>query len=114
MPPDWAFPIAWTALYILMGVAVAQVIARDAPGRRAALATFVVQLALNLAWSPIFFGMHRIKAGLVIIVALVIAVTIMIALFWRVRRMASLLLLPYLVWLLFATSLNYALLRLNL
>lgn len=114
MPPDWAFPIAWTALYILMGVAVAQVIARDAPGRRAALATFVVQLALNLAWSPVFFGMHRIKAGLVIIVALVIAVTITIALFWRLRHMASLLLLPYLVWLLFATFLNYAILRLNL
>jgi tryptophan-rich sensory protein len=113
MPPGWAFPIAWTTLYILMGIAVGQVIASAAPTRRLALHLFTIQLLLNLAWSPIFFGLHQADIALVTIVVLTIFVALTILLFWGIRRSAGLLLLPYLAWLLFATALNLAIVRLN-
>jgi len=113
MPPGWAFGVAWTILYILMGVAVAQVIAADTPLRRLALHLFAIQLVLNLLWSPIFFAFHRSDIALVTIVVLTIFVAATILLFRRVRRSAALLMLPYLAWLLFATALNFAILRLN-
>jgi len=113
MPPGWAFGVAWTILYILMGIAVAQVIAADTPLRRLALHLFAIQLVLNLLWSPIFFAFHRSDIALVTIVVLTIFVAATILLFWRVRRSAALLMLPYLAWLLFATALNFAILRLN-
>jgi translocator protein len=113
MPPGWAFGVAWTILYVLMGIAVAQVIARDDPARRAALILFAAQLALNLAWSPVFFGLHQARLALAIITVLAIAVALMIIIFWRIRRSAALLMLPYLAWLLFATELNLAIVRLN-
>ena len=113
MPPGWAFGVAWTILYILMGVAVAQVIVIDAPTRRLALHLFAIQLLLNLAWSPIFFGFHRPNIALVTIIVLTIFVAITLILFWTLRRSAGLLMLPYLAWLLFATALNFAILRLN-
>lgn len=113
MPPGWLFPIAWTTLYILMGIAVAQVIASPAPVRRLALHVFAIQLVLNLLWSPIFFGLHQADIALVTIVVLTIFVAIAILLFWSIRRSAALLMLPYLAWLLFATALNFAIVRLN-
>lgn len=113
MPPGWLFPIAWTTLYILMGVAVGQVIASVAPVRRLALHVFTIQLVLNLLWSPIFFGLHQADIALVTIVVLTIFVAITVLLFWSVRRSAAVLLLPYLAWLLFATALNFAIVRLN-
>jgi translocator protein len=113
MPPGWLFPIAWTLLYVLMGVAVAQVIASAAPVRRLALHVFAIQLLLNLLWSPIFFRLHQADIALVTIVVLTIFVAITILLFWSVRRSAAVLLLPYLAWLLFATALNFAIVRLN-
>jgi len=113
MPPGWAFGLAWTILYILMGVAVAQVIASEGPGRSLALALFAVQLLLNLAWSPIFFGMHLVVAALIVIVLLTILVAITTRLFWTVRRSAGQLMLPYLAWLLFATVLNLSIAGLN-
>jgi tryptophan-rich sensory protein len=113
MPPGWLFPIAWTTLYVLMGVAVGQVIASAAPVRRLALHVFAIQLVLNLLWSPIFFGLHQADIAFVTIVVLTIFVAITILLFWGVRRSAALLMLPYLAWLLFATALNFAIVRLN-
>ena len=102
------FPLAWTALYILMGLALAMVAAaRGAQWRGAALAAFAVQLVLNLAWSPLFFGAHQIFAALILIAVLDLAVIVTIALFWRVRTAAALLLLPYLGWILFATALTW-------
>ena len=113
MPPAWLFPIAWTTLYILMGIAVGEVIASTARTRRLALHVFTIQLVLNLLWSPIFFGLHQADIALVTIVVLTIFAAITILLFWCVRRSAALLLLPYLAWLLFATALNFAIVRLN-
>jgi translocator protein len=112
-PPPATFGIVWSILYAMMGVALALVVSSRAPGARPAIAAFLVQLALNLAWTPLFFAAHRISGALWLIAALDLALIVTIALFWRVRRTAALLLVPYLAWLLFATLLNWEFLRLN-
>ncbi len=114
-PPPVLFGVVWTTLFLLMGLALAWVCAAwGARGRTAAIVAFAVQFALNLAWTPVFFGMHEIRAALVVLVALDVALIVTVVLFWRVRRLAAVLLLPYLAWVLFATLLNYEFLRLNL
>lgn len=113
-PPPATFGIVWTVLYVLMGLALAWVVtAAGARGRRFAIGAFVVQLALNLAWSPLFFGAHQISAALVLLFAIDLAVLITVVAFYRVRPRAALLLLPYLAWVLFATALNWQFLSLN-
>lgn len=113
-PPPAAFPIAWTILYALMGFALALVgSAWGAHGRRAAIAVFALQFAVNLAWTPVFFGQHQITGGLILIAVLDVLVLVTLILFWRVRKLAGLLLVPYLAWILFATALNFEFLRLN-
>jgi len=113
-PPPIAFPIVWSLLYLLMGIALALVCAaRGAGGRGLAIAAFVVQLLLNLAWTPVFFGLHEITNSLIVIAALDVAVLITLILFWRVRTLAGALLLPYLAWVLFATALNWQILVAN-
>jgi tryptophan-rich sensory protein len=97
-----------------MGVAFALVCAAwGARFRGWAIALFVIQLLLNLAWSPVFFALHEIKIALAVILALDVAVLVTAALFWRVRRLAGWLLVPYLLWILFATVLNWQFLELN-
>ncbi|WP_300974456.1 TspO/MBR family protein [Sphingomonas sp. LHG3406-1] len=114
MPPGWVFGVVWTTLYTLMGIAVAIVLAApDSRVRRIGLTIFFVQLALNYAWSPIFFGAGAIDWGLVVIIAMVVAAGLAFSLFWRVKRVAGLLLLPYLAWLCLATALNFEIGRLN-
>jgi tryptophan-rich sensory protein len=113
-PPPIAFPIVWTVLYALMGVAAALICsAWGARGRAVAVVAFLLQLILNLAWSPVFFGAHRISAALVVIALLDLAVLATVLLFWQVRKTAGALLLPYLAWALFATYLNWQILALN-
>ncbi|MEP2234377.1 MAG: TspO/MBR family protein [Alteripontixanthobacter sp.] len=112
-PPVW-FGIVWTVLYIMMGLALALVCAAwGARGRKAAIIAFAVQFVFNLTWSPMFFGAHQITNALIVIVLLDIALIATIVLFWRVRRLAAWLLVPYLAWTIFATALNYEFLRLN-
>jgi len=107
-PPPVTFAIVWTVLYALMGVALALVCAAwGARGRVAAIIGFVVQLALNLTWSPVFFAMHEMRVALAILLALDLVVLITTALFWRVRRLAGWLMAPYIAWILFATVLNW-------
>ncbi|MXP41090.1 tryptophan-rich sensory protein [Altererythrobacter soli] len=113
-PPPATFGIVWAVLYAMMGVALALVCAAwGARFRGPAIAAFVVQLLVNLAWSPVFFGAHQIATGLAVIIALDVAVIVTIILFWRVRRLAAWLLAPYLAWILFATLLNWQFLELN-
>ena len=115
VPPGWVFPVAWTTLYILMGIALALVLdARGAPGRGRAIALFVAQLLLNLAWSPLFFGFHQVRIALVVVIAMVLIVAFAIVSFRRIRSLAGWLLLPYLAWLCLATALNWEVARLNL
>lgn len=113
-PPSAVFAPVWTVLYVLMGVA-AWVVWRRAgfSGAAPALALFVIQLALNALWSYVFFGLHRVDIALVDIAALWLVILIVLVLFWREDWRAGALLIPYLVWVGFASCLNFALWRLN-
>ena len=114
MPPGIAFPIAWTVLYVLMGLALAMIInARGSRLRGPALLAFVLQMAVNLAWSPVFFGMHQVVPALVIIAVLFVLVVITAVLFGRIRTAAGVLLVPYLAWLAFAGALLFQFHTLN-
>ncbi len=114
-PPNWIFGPVWTILYIMMGTA-AGLIHRRVPtvaGSETALIVFFVQLALNAAWTPIFFGLHSLGGALVVIVLMWFAIGGSIVAFLHVDRVAGLLLVPYLLWVTFATALNAELWRLN-
>lgn len=114
MPPGWVFGAAWTLLYILLGLAVALILhARGAHGRGPALALFVLQLLLNYAWSPIFFAYHEVGAAFWTIAAMIGISAVTAVLFWRIRRSAGLLMLPYLGWLCFAATLTWQIGALN-
>jgi benzodiazapine receptor len=113
-PPGWLFGPVWLTLYTAMAVA-AWLVWRgpSSPARRAALAWFGVQLALNAAWSPTFFGLRSLGGGLIVIVALLVAIAVTIARFAPRSRLAAGLLTPYLAWVAFATALNAALWSMN-
>jgi len=107
-PPGWVFGPAWTVLYTLMAVA-AWLVARtgfDNSGVRAALILYAVQLGLNLAWSLLFFAARSPGWALVDIIALDVLVAVTMVAFWKIDALAGWLLVPYLAWILFATSLN--------
>jgi tryptophan-rich sensory protein len=111
--PKW-FGIVWTILYVMIGVSVALIASSwGAKGRVAALGAFALHFVFNLAWTPTFFGAQQISGGLGVLIGGVITLLVVMALFWRVRRIAALLLIPYLGWLLFASVLNYQFLELN-
>ena len=113
-PPGWMFGVAWTTLYLMMGIALVLVVAaRGARLRRTAILLFVVQLALNLAWSPLFFAAHRIWPAFALILVLLVLVAITARCFWRIRPVAGMLLVPYLAWLCLAAALNFEIGRLN-
>ena len=112
-PPPWLFGPVWSTLYLLMGIAAWLVWTSSDARRRSALTVFVIQLVLNAAWSWIFFGLKNPGAALIEIVALLIAIVITTALFWRIRRAAGALMIPYVAWVTFATVLNATLWRLN-
>ncbi len=109
-PPEFVFPVVWTTLFTLMGVALFLVWRAGTERRevRVALAVFGAQFALNLAWTPVFFGLQRPDLGLVVIALLFPAVAATVVVFDRVDRRAALLLVPYFVWVGFAGVLNYA------
>jgi translocator protein len=114
MPPGWAFPVAWTILYICLGLALALILhARGARGRPLALTLFLVQLALNFAWPPLFFAAHKVSLAFWDILVMWLLAAAAAFLFTRIRRAAGLLMAPYLAWLLFAGALNHAIDRLN-
>ena len=113
-PPPATFGIVWTILYAMIGLAAALVCAAwGARGRTAALAAFAVHFLLNLAWTPVFFGLQQIAAALVLLGLVVVTLLVVIVLFWKVRPLAGALLLPYLAWVCFATVLNFQFLQLN-
>lgn len=113
-PPSWIFGPVWTTLYLMMGVALFLVWRTGATAQRnRALGLFFVQLALNGAWSFLFFGMERPDLALVNIVLLDVAIFATIHVFRPLSRPAAALLVPYLLWCLFATVLNGAIWNLN-
>lgn len=113
-PPGWTFGVVWPLLYLLIGTALAIVFdARGARGRGLAITLFFVQLACNLVWSPLFFGVHEVTLALYLILVMLALATATTVLFGQVRRRAAWLMLPYLCWLGFAAGLNYDVHRLN-
>jgi benzodiazapine receptor len=114
-PPNWAFPVAWTLLYAMMAYALWRILSlpENRPGRRAAILAFFAQLALNGLWSFAFFGGQSPLAGLVVIAALIVAIVATIRAFWRLDRIAGFLLVPYLVWVAYATLLNGTIWQMN-
>lgn len=107
-PPPALFGIVWTVLYIMIGFALALVAsAWGAPGRGLAIVAFALHFIGNLAWTGVFFGMQNMAGGLMVLGYAVVTLLIVMVLFWRVRRAAALLLIPYLAWASFATALNY-------
>jgi len=103
-PPASSFSAIWTILYGLMGFSLAMVAsARGARSRSIAAIVFFVQFVLFLAWSPVFFGAHQITWALILIAVLDVMVAVTIVLFWKIRQLAALLLLPYFAWIAFAT-----------
>ena len=114
MPPGWAFGVVWPILYALLGLALAAVLQAPATQRRrTALILFFAQLALNFAWSPIFFGAHDIRLALWVIVAMAIVAAMAASQFRQIRPLAGWLMLPYLAWLCFAAALTAAIDKLN-
>jgi translocator protein len=111
-PPNWLFAPVWTALYILMAVAAFRVW-RVSGTRSLEIIVYAVQLALNFAWSAIFFAAHQIGFAFAEICLLLIAILATAVLFWRRDRLAGLLFLPYLGWASFAAVLNHAFWALN-
>jgi len=113
-PPPAAFGIVWSILYAAMGVAFAGICSSwGSRGRGLAIAVFVAQFLFNLTWSPTFFAMHRIDLAFAVIIAMDVLVVVCVVLFWRIRRWAGVLLLPYLAWILFATLLTWQIWQLN-
>ncbi|MBR1222966.1 tryptophan-rich sensory protein [Bradyrhizobium sp. U87765 SZCCT0131] len=114
-PPRYLFPIAWAVLYVMMALSLWRLWDRTipSPARREALIFFFVQLALNALWSPVFFGWHNLHAALAIIIALVVTIIGTIFTSARVDRAAAWLLLPYLVWVSYATALNAGIVAMN-
>lgn len=114
-PPAWAFGPIWTILYILMGIALF-LVWREGLNRRdvqIAIGVFAVQLILNFFWTIIFFGFKSLFGGLIEIVFLWIAILINIILFYRISKVAGILLVPYIVWVTIASYLNYTVFLLN-
>lgn len=113
-PPPWVFPVAWTSLYIMLGLALAMILhARGARGRGAAIAVFAAQFAFNLAWTPLFFGAHRVGAALLVIVIMLVLSIVTTIMFGRIRTIAAWLMVPYMVWISFAGVLTFGIGRLN-
>ena len=114
-PPNGVFAPVWTLLYILMGLAAALVWQKGLrnPQVRTALVAFLVQLILNMLWSVLFFGLRSPLYGLVDILFLWVVILVTIAQFSKVSVPAALLLIPYILWVTFATGLNFGIFLLN-
>ena len=115
-PPAWLFPVAWNVLYLLMALSLWRLWERSrehVAGAERAIWLFLAQLALNAAWAPTFFGLHAIWSGLLIIVALAMVLVVTIYAAFHVDRPAAWMLVPYLAWIVYASSLNAAIAVLN-
>ncbi|CAI8865103.1 MULTISPECIES: tryptophan-rich sensory protein TspO [Pseudomonas syringae group] len=110
-PPNWAFPVAWTTIYLLLAWAGYRLTLL--PGSETVLALWAAQIALNTLWTPVFFGANRVTAAMVILALLWIVVATMIVMALQLDIITGLILFPYLVWLSVAAALNFSILRHN-
>jgi translocator protein len=114
-PPNWVFGPVWLTLYTLMGIAAFIIWEKRKSNKKvlSALQIFIVQLVINSLWSIVFFGAHQIFMGLIIILAMWFLILLTIIKFWPISKAAGILLVPYLLWVSIATSLNYFVFILN-
>ncbi len=114
MPPAWVFPVAWSILYLLLGLAIAMILhARGAKLRAPAILLFVVQLLANYYWTPLFFRSHMVTEAFWLILFMIAVSALTAVLFARIRLAAAVLMLPYIGWLIFAAMLTYSIDQLN-
>ena len=113
-PPSWVFSPVWTTLYTLMGISLFLILKAD-KSRNKTLGTvfFGIQLILNGLWSIVFFGLHQIILAFVVIILLMLFIILSIWKFYNISKSAAYILIPYLLWVSFATVLNFALYLLN-
>lgn len=113
-PPNWIFAPMWGIIYFLMFCSFLLMIYSDTNiDKKPAIILFVTQLLLNFSWSPIFFYFHNIKLAFVIIFFLNLFLILTIISFFKISKISAILLIPYLLWLIFATYLNFEIIRLN-
>jgi tryptophan-rich sensory protein len=113
-PPNWAFPVVWTVLYVMIAVSAWLVWTRaPAEALPLAMAAYGVQLVLNATWSWIFFGLKRMRLALAELGLLWLSILAMIVIFWPLDGLSALLLVPYLAWVTTAGYLNWTMIRLN-
>ena len=112
-PPDWIFLPVWSVLYFTMLIAILLYIFKPAENKEIGYVYFILQLIFNLLWTPAFFYMQNIILALVIIIFLDVFVFLTIKKFYSVSKLSGLILVPYFIWILFATYLNIGYLILN-
>ena len=110
-PPNWLFPVAWTFLYVCMAAAGAR--AAVAPDNSIAVALWALQISLNGLWTPVFFGLQKLKMGFYVLMALWVSVFVCMIALWQVDTLAGLLFFPYLGWVSVAGALNWSVIQLN-
>lgn len=110
-PPNWAFPVMWTTIYVLTAFAASRVAPLD--GSAYAMAFWALQIAFNAVWTPVFFGLRNMKGSLPIMAGLWLAVLGTTITHWQLDTLAGLALLPYLGWVTVAAALNIEMWRLN-
>lgn len=114
-PPNWLFPLAWTALYLMISYAAMRVVNAEASAREIGMAIGLwgVQIAFNTLWSPIFFGLRRLGAAMAALVCLWLAVAATMVAFFSIDALAGWLFIPYLIWGSYAGALNWWIWRRN-
>lgn len=105
-PPAWLFPVAWTILYILMGITLLLIVRSSHEYTNGAILLFIAQLILNFLWSPAFFVEKNYLKALVMLALMLIFTILLTALTWRINKYAAVLLMPYIAWMCFASYLN--------
>lgn len=112
-PPNWLFAPVWTLLFALMGIALYLVWTNKSQEKKTAYIFFFIQLSLNILWSIFFFGLHNPGLAFADIILLWLTIIFTIIYFYKISKVAGLILLPYILWVSLATALNYAVMVLN-
>jgi len=112
-PPNWIFAPVWTFLFILMGISLFLVWNSKSKNKKSAIILFGIQLFLNLTWSVLFFTLHNPLASFIEIIFLWIFILLTIFSFYKISKNSAYLLIPYLLWVSFASVLNFAIWKLN-
>ena len=112
-PPDWVFAPMWSFLYVSIFASLALYINSYGENKTLGYVFFVIQMLLNIIWTPVFFGLQSIQGGLIVVILLDIFVFLTMYKFFQCSKIAGLVLIPYFIWIMFATYLNVGYLILN-